>query len=482
MTTPFAVVDGHPMLIGDGQDAPVAIKGGLSADGFAVIHAFRKGWLWLGYLRDAKGVWWFDGRSHTARFVSPHAEGFRVVDDDYGLDRDALYLEDRPVPGADPASFALLPNGTYFARDSRRLYVKSGSHFFHFDGVDIPTLVANGPYVADRDHLFHQSAALSCANAHKETATVEYSLDNEHAMRLKDWLLKHHPGIVGWWHPDYDKHPEDAQAIAHAWHRSANAVFFREQLACRHGREIRQVDHLVRGADPARLQVLDADHAHDGTQVFFRWRAIREADPASFQTLGDLFARDSRHVYFNGHRVEGADPASFRAWTTQQPFGTDRQHVFRKDFARTRQPFGHPDHVLVAVPGGDPASFRAFGERGAWAADARTVYLWGEPKKKLDAGSFRFLLETGTNSWACDSQGLYRANGTMKVAGVDGARFQALDDAWGSDGQVVFSFVTGAIQKAADAASFRVTDAHGGAEDAHAVYRVDRGTVKKKAK
>jgi hypothetical protein len=482
MTAPFAVTNGKIMLVGDGEDAPVEVKGGISADGFGIVHAFTKGWLWFGYLRDAKGVWWFSGRNNTAKLVSRRADRFRVEDDDYGLDGETLYLEERPVPGSDPGSFALLAGSPYFARDHSRLYVKGGGHFFHFDGVDAASLVANGAYVADRDHLFHHGEALSYANQEKTSATVEYSLEDEHGMLLRDWFLKHHPGLVGWWHPDYDKTSDGAEPVAHTWFRTGNAVFFRETHDDPMRRAPRQVDNLVRGADPARLEVLDADHARDCARVFCRWRTIEGADAASFELLGGLFARDRERVYFNGYAIAGTDPESFVAIPTDKPFGKDKTRVFCQSFARTSWPFGHPDRVFVAADKGDPASFRVFGERGAWAADSSAVYLWGEPKSKLDPASFRFLLETPTNSWAHDKNGLYRANGALNVAGIDGARFARLNDFWGSDGKAVFSFVSGAIQKAADAASFRVTDDQGGAEDRATLYRIDKGTVRKKEK
>lgn len=476
--TPFKVIDERVFFVGNAQHEPIAVTGGISGKSFAIVKAFQDGYLWAGYLRDEKGVWWFHERDLKAKFVSTDAEAFRVIDDDYGLDSRHLYLEDGLVPGADPASFSLIDNGTYFARDANRLYVKDGTHFFHFDEIAIDTLIANGPFLADSDHLFHHGSTLKLANYAKHREKVAYSLDGEHDMLLKDWLAKHHPEIVGWWHPDYPFSAENAQLIAHDWFRTDRAVFFREKHGWT-GKE-EEVFNLVRGADPASFQPLDMHHARDAAGVFCRWRRLKTADASSFEALGGLFGRDGSGVWFNGYRVEGADPTSFVPLETERPFGKDRHCVFTWSLARTSWPFGHPDYILAPLDGADPRTFRAFGSRGAWAADAERVYLHGKRMKKLDAGSFRFLAETATNGWAQDTNGLYRSNGTLKIGGIDGRTFVKLNEFWGNDGKAVFSFVTGAIQKAIDASTFEVTDEFGGARDAKAAYSVEKGSVKKR--
>ncbi|WP_147289339.1 DKNYY domain-containing protein [Mycolicibacterium tokaiense] len=380
------VVDGVVMLEG----AP--LRGGISADGFAVIHLHRDGWLTAGYLRDAAGVWWFHERTGKAVRLSDSTQ-FRVLDDDYGLSATTVYLEDTPIPGADPATFELLEHSPYFARDRRRIYVKGGKRFCHFDKADAATAVANGAYLADKDHLYHHYSAITLADDQKDTAEAQ------DGTRLRDWLHRHHPGIVGWWHPEYIAPPAEPEA--------------------------------------------------------------------------ELLTRDGARIFYNGYPVDGADPATFEM--VSERFGKDAHRVYRRDFTRTSWPFGHPDDVLVAVEKSDPATFEVFST--AWARDATTVYLWGAPKKKLDPASFRFLGNTPTNSWACDDHGLYRSNGTLRVAGVNGATFRRLDDDWGTDGQVVFCLRTGAVTRAADAASFRLVN--GGAEDDHATYRITGGSVRR---
>lgn len=478
MTKPFAVIDNKVFCVGNADREAVEIGGGISPDGFAIISAFEDGWLWAGYLRDVRGIWWFHARNKKAQFVTSDADGFRVIDDDYGLDSSHVYLEDQKIPGADPETFALVENGTYFAKDRHRIYAKDGSHFFQFDEIDVDTLIANGPLIGDADNLFHHGSGLNSINHYRHREKVHYSVEDEHDRLIKDWLAKHYPDIIGWWNPDYPYSADGAEQISDHWYTTENAVFFHETHAHMRGKE--EAFNLLRGADPDSFQPLGAHHARDANAIFFHARRIRDADPSSFKALGGLFGADAKAVYYNGYRVEGADPASFVRLDTSRAYGKDKTSVYAEQFARTSWPFGHPDYVLAALEGAQPDTFHAFGESGVWAADAQRVYHGGEHKKKLDAASFRFLCETSTNSWAQDKNGLYRVNGATNVAGIDGASFEKLNDFWGSDRKVVFSFVTGAIQKAIDAKTFEVTDDAGGARDANAEYRIENGSIKKK--
>lgn len=477
MSEAFAIRDRKVFLIGDGGDVPVEVLGGISGNDFSVIHAFKAGYQIGAYLRDKEGIWWYHQRNKKVRFVTRDAEGFRVLDDDYGLDGSHVYLEERVIPGADPLSFSLLECTNCFARDKHRLYVKTGSSFFYFESLDTDTLVANGSYVGDKHDLYHLFDSLSLSNDSKHHETVQYSLCDEHQMLLKDWFAKHHPDTVGWWHPDYPFSADGAQKIADNWYRTSNAVFFRQTFTT--PRKSGDVFNLVRHADPASFEPLDAFHARDAKSVFCRSRRIAGADRQSFIPIKDLFGKDEKTVYFNGYGVEHADPAKFQVFQSVVPLAKDGKRVYAASHARTSWPFGHTDEVLAVLDEADAKSFETFGERGVWAADSTRVYLRGTHQKKMDAASFRFLCESATNCWAADDKGLYRSNGTLIVAGIAGRTFVKLNGFWGTDEKVVFSFVTGAVQKSIDAESFIVVDEDGGAEDANYRYRIVNGSIKK---
>lgn len=50
----FITKDVHVLLKQEAGDA-LLLKGGITSEGFAVIHAFHRGWLPFGYLQDVRG-------------------------------------------------------------------------------------------------------------------------------------------------------------------------------------------------------------------------------------------------------------------------------------------------------------------------------------------------------------------------------------------------------------------------------------------
>lgn len=471
--TNLLVIDANRVMLKPEEGDPVPIKGGITSDGFSIIHWFYRGWLPFGYLRDRQGVWWFDGRKTKTTLVSrgKDADGFQVLDDDYGLDSTHVYLEDKQIPGADPLTFSLLPGSPYFATDKHRLYVKNGDRFHAWDDVDIETAAAQMDYLTDKDHVFHLFQSLSYANGSKK--------------ELVSWLQETYPNVRGWWHPDYDRTEQGAVRIRDNWYQTDRAVFYCEGIESAGRKGSRQVFNLVRGADPTTFEALHEQYGRDANGVFCSWRRVVGANPPTFEALGGLFGRDAENIFYNGYPVAGADRETFVPLLSSGHLGLskDKRQVYHALFARTAAPFGHPDYILEPLPGADPESFAVLSHSGSWAVDRDTVYQWGSPAKKLDQASFAYLFDQGPESWALDKNGLYNANGRRTVKGIDGESFLMLNRYWGKDDHAVFCFATGGVQRAADAATFQVTDDEGGAEDAGFRYAIkEDGTIKKTKK
>ncbi|WP_042203927.1 DKNYY domain-containing protein [Paenibacillus camerounensis] len=465
------VTEADRVLLKQNEGEPAQLKGGITSEGFSIIHIFNRGWLPFGYLRDSQGVWWFDGRKSKVTLVSRETEGFRVLDDDYGLDRSHVYLEDKAIPGADPDTFRLLPGSPYFSADRQRLYVKNGDRFHTWDDIDTETAAAKMDYCIDKDHVLHLFNSLSYANSSKG--------------ELIEWLRESHPDVGGWWHPDYAKSEQGAENIQGNWYKTASAVFYSEEHGKPNRKEQRQVYNLVRGADPATFEVLSGHYGRDADGVYYTWRKVTAANAQTFKALHGMYGKDDESIFYNGYRVNGADPATFQCLLPTGYLGLskDKNHVFHATFDRTEPPFGHPDYILVPLPGADPEYFEVLSENGSWAVDRGTVYQWGSPAKKLDRASFVYLFDQGPESWASDCNGLYNANGKRTVKGIDGRNFRMLNRFWGNDGHAVFCFATGSVQRSADAATFQVTDEEGGAEDVSFFYAIkEDGTIKKSKK
>lgn len=473
MTSSLFVTEANRVLLKQKEGEPTPVKGGITSEGFSIIHSFYRGWIPFGYLRDVQGVWWFDGRKMKATLVTRDVDQLQVLGDDYGLDAKHVYLEDKLIPESDAASFELLPGSPYFAKDKHRLYVKSGDRFHTWDDIDVETAVAKMDYCTDKDHLFHLYDSLSYANGSKD--------------ELLAWLQETYPHVHGWWQSDYNESEHGADQIQGNWYRTDQAVFYCEEIggSGRSRNETRQIYNLVRGADPASFEVLDDQYGHDSAGVYCTWRKVSDADPQTFEALGGLFGRDAKNIYYNGYAVDGADRDTFQCLLPSGSLGLskDKNHVYHAQFVRTSKPFGHPDYILEPMPGADAKSFTILSDNGSWAVDQDHVYQWGSLAKKLDRASFTFLFNQGVESWAYDKHGLYNANGRRTVKGIDGQTFQAFNRYWGKDGHNVFCFITGGVQRAADAATFIVTDEIGGAEDANFIYVIkDDGTIKKSKK
>ncbi|MGQ8873175.1 DKNYY domain-containing protein [Paenibacillus sp. TSA_86.1] len=465
------VIDGNAqVLLKKEGGETVVVKGGMTAEGFRVLSTYAKGWLTFAYLQDHQGIWWFNARANKANLFTQDTEAFRVVHEDYSCDSQYVYLEDKPVSPSDPDSFGPLSGTPYFARDNYRLYVKDSQHFHLFDEIDTYGAIAKHDYCTDSDHLFHLSSGLRYANEYKH--------------EMLEWLRQHYPDTPGWWQVDYVNQADEAVQLEGNWHATATSVFYRTESGGGYGRDAKETFHLVRGVDRSSFEPLDEQYARDRDRVYFKWRTIRGIDPKSFESLGGRFGRDKQHVYYNGYRVEGADVLTFEVLGGTEHLGLsrDQNHVYHAQYARTIQPYGHPDDVLQRIKGADTVTFELLTPSGSWAVDANRVYLWGTANKKIDRTSFTHLFEAYPQSWAKDRNSLYNANGKRTVKGIDGASFVVLNRYWGKDDQAVFSFVTGGVYKTADAETFQVTDAEGSAEDELFFYAVAEGVVRKKKK
>lgn len=465
MSESFQIV--NDQVVQQAEDGTLTvIKGGISPVGFAVIHTYQRGWLIFAYLRDEQGIWWYNARKTKATLISSSSGMCKVFDDDYLTDGETLFLEDQAVPGADPGSFELLAHTPYFARDSQQLYVNNGSHFHVYTEIEVSEALAYGAYVTDLDHLFHLSEGLSDTNESKD--------------EVREWLLENYPDVQGWWHPAY-KHAEVDLNVTGNWGRTEAAWFYVTAASAGFRKPARQVHHLVRGAQADTFEPLSDWYARDTQRVYYRWRTVAGADPATFVPGHGRFARDAHHVYFNGYVVADADPDSFEICPGGEVHGyaKDARRVYRAAYVRTSMPYGHPDYILQPIPGADAASYQWLSPNGSWAQDDHAVYLWGKAAKLVDRASFVYLFDEGPQSWAHDGQALYNANGKRTVKGIDGGTFRLLNHYWGKDDQHVICMTTAAIQRSADAATFRITDNAGGAEDANYVYTLVSGSVKK---
>jgi hypothetical protein len=222
------------------------------------------------------------------------------------------HFEDRPMQVADPASFR--PLGRHFARDARRGYYRE-AEVADSDGASFEALSEN--VARDKQHVYWADT---------------YRKGQEY------WTILHQrvSVIAG-------ADPASYQVLPHSYGRDVRRVFLEGQpLAVRDPASFEVLDRSftrdaqrayhegreIAGSDGASFEVIDpaGRYARDRQHVFHTLEASRQsvsgaarpalqvlkgANPASLQVLGRAYARDGQRVWWAGQPVAGVDAASF---------------------------------------------------------------------------------------------------------------------------------------------------------------------------
>lgn len=87
----------------------------------------------------------------------------------------------------------------------------------------------------------------------------------------------------------------------------------------------------IEGSDPATFEYLEFVEAKDRLHVYYFGHILEEADPATYEVMGN-YARDKQHVFYCGHIVEGADPATLvveQKFEMDKPDAKDKNNYYR---------------------------------------------------------------------------------------------------------------------------------------------------------
>ena len=132
---------------------------------------------------------------------------------------------------------------------------------------------------------------------------------------------------------------------------------------------------LVKGADPASVEVDRFPLFHDKHDYYYRGAAVGVADLKTFRTLkcdeDEMWGVDSRYVYFDSLRIENSDPATLELISTFE--AKDKRHVYY---------FGK------ILEGADPATYTPVGKYSCYTKDRTHVWHCGEIVKDADPSTF----------------------------------------------------------------------------------------------
>lgn len=210
---------------------------------------------------------------------------FHAFDQTYARDTSTVYVDGRPLPGADAGSFELL-NRPGFAKDAHHVYQRDrrlSDDPAHFELLD-------GELSKDSAAVYwSDGAVLSDDPAHFAIVS-----NADHYLFTKDATTVHVNG-----NPIDGADPSTFEVLQGAYARDNDRVYyFTDQIA---------------GADLASFRVLDGPYAADATRVYWMGKPIEGADPQTIRVLNADFecSADARRAYYRNSVVAGADPSTF---------------------------------------------------------------------------------------------------------------------------------------------------------------------------
>jgi hypothetical protein len=164
------------------------------------------------------------------------------------------FFADKVIEGADLNTIELI--GTYHSRDKENIYYRH----FKMSGVDVDTfeVIDNTFYAKDKNYVY-------------------YELDRSDQIDIDSF---------------------EVFPVVRSYSKDKDNIYF--ELS------------VIKGADHATFDDLDAGYAKDKNHVYFRGIIVEEADTNTFEVISIYgYAKDKDHVFQLGEILEGEDPATF---------------------------------------------------------------------------------------------------------------------------------------------------------------------------
>jgi len=392
------------------------------------------------------------------------------------------------IPNSDAASFVVLKNTTYFAKDKNQLYAYSdysGLSIFRY--ADNETLLGTGrhQYITDKHNLYHYSvdSGITIVNKSKYLnyleETIPYKKDEPDITFKgnKNFLSKYYSDIIGWWHKDYPYQIEIKNITQSGFLITENAVFYAEEN--RHLKHF--VPVLISNADYNSFEAINEYYGKDHKSIFYKQLPLKNVSVNTFKVIDKKFAKDKNNFFFGGNSID-CDFKSFKSIDKDQSFFKDKNTLFSSKTIRPGKRGMRYEIIstIIAIKNSCPITFKILSD--AWAKDKNQVYLYTNRYLKADATTFKSLFREGYNDWAKDKNFLYNSNGKRIVKGIDGTTFEVLNKFWGKDLNKVFCFHTQRIIPTIDHQTFKITDDKGGVEDKNFILTFKKNGYLKKTK
>jgi hypothetical protein len=210
---------------------------------------------------------------HSGTKIDADPKSFQVIEEKgdpnfrlspvYGKDQTRVFLNGKPIDGADPTTFDILGSDWRYAKDARNIYFEGKP----IVGVDLTKF-----------------------------AKVQPEVENDQSYTDGSSLI-YWGRIVG------KVDGETVRSIGPSYVKDRTQVFY--------------LGKPIPGADPATFEIISDSYSRDKARVYFWTTEIPGARPETFQALDRSYAKDDQRVYHhkNIHQidvVEGADAANFK--------------------------------------------------------------------------------------------------------------------------------------------------------------------------
>lgn len=362
----------------------------------------------------------------------------------YAKDGNAVYLNaETTLPGADPASFQLIPDSCSFARDKNHVYYK-GRILPGASPASSRAFSKDAPYLVDGDTVYYRDKPLPGADAGQLSVDAffpDYARTKKRVYAYGLTVpLKNTPGDTA----------DDFTPVGFGYGYTRQGAYYYDQLiAAKSNDWLFLVDPEGPYAFGAGLKLFKA-----GLDVTPPGFLASPEDPFTFSAFiaypgseldasGEPVLKTATYtiaegkVYLDGDELTGASPEDFKIINKNQTLiSTDGRHVYKgaqkwevvdapslealeHGYFKDKKQVYYLDQKLEKA---NAAEFRRVGN-SRYYADRRNVYLDGAIFQGAVAADFRQL---GDSDCFSDKRNVFCAG--KKLPGVDAASYQPVPD------------------------------------------------------
>lgn len=208
----------------------------------------------------------------------------------FSLDGKSVLFDMEPIPYADFESFTYCGS---FAKDKNRCY-RVGSTYKDADPDTFEVL--NIYFARDKNNIYVLDG-------------VEKKLDHDTFEVLDDGL--HVNGI------------RDSQMSSYS--KDKNGIWVMEYYS--------HTPMLIKGADVATFQIIDASFSKDSKNVYYKGKKIPKVKPEIFTPLNCNYGKDDKYISCHNKIVKGADYETFEVFENKNmlTYGKDKDNYFYLD-------------------------------------------------------------------------------------------------------------------------------------------------------